>query len=85
MRKLFGVGTPKQLAAMGKALFLVWRAILVVACDLLGMSRTNPAQRQTSIYDRLGDRLERAVTNGTTGNFGWILYFSKKSLTSTGC
>jgi transposase len=85
MRKLFGVGTPKQLAALGKALFVVWRAILVVACDLLGMSRTNPAQRQTSICDRLSSRLERGVTDGTTGTFGWILDFFKKSLTSTGC
>jgi transposase len=85
MRKLFGMGTPKQLAAMRKAFFLVWRATVVVACDLLGVSRTNPAQRQTLIYDGIGYRLERGVTNGTTGSFGWILSSFKKGLSSTGC
>ena len=49
MRKLFGVGTPKQLAAMGKALFLVWRAILVVVCGLLRMGKTIPPERQSSL------------------------------------
>jgi transposase len=85
MRKLFGVGTPKQLAAMGKAHFLVWRAIVVVGCGLLRMSGTNPEERQTSLYDRIWLRLARRVTNGTTGTFSWILHSSKKSLTSTGC
>lgn len=85
MRKLFGVGTPKQLAAMGKALFLIWRAIMAVGSDLLGMNRTNPVESQTLIYDRLGYRLERGETNGTTGTFGWTLCVFKKSLSSTGC
>ena len=43
MRKLFGVGTPKQLAAMGKALFLVWRAIVVVGCGLLSYGLDKPS------------------------------------------
>ncbi len=45
MRKLFGVGTPKQLAAMGKALFLVWRTIGGVGCGLFRTDRTNRAER----------------------------------------
>ena len=78
MRKLFGVGTPKQLAAMGKALFLVWRAIVVVGCERIRMDRTNRAERPKSTYDEICFRLECAVRNGTTGPFGWLLCFFKK-------
>ena len=85
MRKLFGVGTPKQLAAMGKALLLLWRAIVMVGRDLLRMSGTNPAERQSSLYDKIWLRLAREVANGTTGTLGWISHSFKKSLTSTGC
>jgi transposase len=85
MRKLFGVGTPKQLAAMGKALFLLWRAIVMVGRDLLRMRGTNPAERQSSLYDKIWLRLAREVANGTTGTLGWISHSFKKSLTSTGC
>jgi hypothetical protein len=85
MRKLFGVGTPKQLAAMGKTLFLVWRAIVVVGCERFRMDRTNRAERPSSTCDGICFRLEREVTNGTTGTFGWLLRFFKKSLCSTGC
>ena len=85
MRKLFGVGTPKQLAAMGKALFLLWRAIVMVGCDLLRLSGTNPAERQSSLYVKIWLRLARGVANGTTGTFGWISHSFKKRLTSTGC
>jgi hypothetical protein len=85
MRKRFGVGTPKQLAAMGKALFLLWRAIVMVGCDLLRLSGTNPAERQSSLYVKIWLRLARGVANGTTGTFGWISHSFKKRLTSTGC
>jgi transposase len=85
MRKLFGVGTPKQLAATGKALFLVWRTILVVGRELLGMSGTNPSERRISLYGGICFRLQRWVTNGTTGTFGWNWRFFKKRLYSTGC
>jgi hypothetical protein len=85
MRKLFGVGTPKQLAAMGKALFLLWRAIAVAGCALFRMDRTNRAGRLSSTYDGICFRLEREVTNGTTGTFDRFLHFFKKSLCSTGC
>ena len=85
MRKLFGVGTPKQLAAMGKALLLLWRAIVMVGRDLLRMSGTNPAERQSSLYDKIWLRLAREVANGTTGTLGWISHSFKKSVASTGC
>jgi hypothetical protein len=85
MRKLFGVGTPKQLAAMGKALFLVWGSILVVVCDLLRTDETNPAERRRSICHRIWFRLERWVAHGTKGTFGWNLRFFKKGIISTGC
>jgi transposase len=85
MRKLFGVGTPKQLAAMGKALFLVWRAIVVVGCELLRIDRTNRAKKPSSTYARICFRVEREVTNGTTGTFSSLLRFFKKRLCSTGC
>ena len=84
MRKLFGVGTPKQLVAMGKALFLVWRAIVGVGCGLFRMGKTNPSEKQISIYGRICFRLERWVTNGTTAIFGWILRSFEKCVTSTG-
>jgi transposase len=50
MRNLFGMGTPKQLAAMGKALFLLWRTTLVMVCEWLGMGGTNPLGRKISLY-----------------------------------
>jgi hypothetical protein len=85
MRKLFGVGTPKQLAAMGKALFLVWRTILVVECELLGMGRTNPPVGNISLYGGIGSRLQRWVAIGATAAFGWNWRFFRKRLSSTGC
>ena len=85
MRKLFGVGTPKQLVAMGKALSLVWRAIVVVVCDLFHLGKTIPAEKRFSPYDSVCLRLRRGVKNGTTESFGWIFSFFKKCLTSTGC
>jgi IS5 family transposase len=85
MRKLFGVGTPKQLAALGKALFLVWRTILVVVGGLLRMGKTIPPERQSSPYDRICSGLERWVANGTTGTFDRISPSSKKTPISTGC
>jgi len=84
MRKLFGVGTPKQLAAMGKALFLVWRAILVIGCGLLSMGRTNPPERKVSPYGGICLRLQRWVADGTAAAFGWDRRFFKKHLSSTG-
>ena len=85
MRKLFGVGTAKQLAAMGKALFLVWRTILVVGCELFHKDRTNRLARHRSTCDGICSKLVRAVTNGTSETLGWILRFFKKRLCSTGC
>jgi hypothetical protein len=85
MRKLFGVGTPKQLAAMAKALFLVWRAIVVAGCALFRMVGTSPAERQISTHHRLCLRLAREVAHGTIGTYRGILHFSQKSLCSTGC
>jgi transposase len=85
MRKLFGVGTPKQLVAMGKALFLVWRAIVVAGCALFRMVGTSPAERQISTPHRLCLRLARVVAHGTIGTRRWILHFLKGSLCSTGC
>jgi len=85
MRKLFGVGTPKQLAAMGKTLFLVWRGILIVGCGLLGMNRTNPPTRKISPHGGIWSRLQRWVASETTGVFGWNWRFFRKRLTSTVC
>jgi transposase len=85
MRKLFGVGTPKQLAAMGKALFLVWRAIVVVGDERIRMDRTNRVERPTLPYDGICLRLVRQVTNRTTGTFSWLVRSFKKSICSTGC
>jgi transposase len=85
MRKLFGVGTPKQWAAMGKALVLVWRKLLVVICGLLRMGKTTPPERPSSIYGSICSGLERWVTNGTAGTLSRISPFFKKTLISTGC
>jgi transposase len=73
MRKLFGVGTPKQLAAMGKAFFLVWRAIVVAGGGYLRGGWKNPPRAQGSPHDGLGLKLARWVTNRTTGIFDGIL------------
>ena len=85
MRTLFGVGTPKQWVAMGKALLFVCRAIFLVVCGLLRMGKTIPPERPSSIYERIRLRSERWVTNRTTGNLGAILRLSPKSSISTGC
>jgi transposase len=85
MRRLFGVGTAKQMAAMGKALFLVWRTILVVGCELFHKDRTNRWARHRSTCDGICSRLERAVAYGTTEILGRIFRFYKKRLCSTGC
>jgi transposase len=85
MRKLFGVGTAKQLAAMGIARFLVWRTILVVGCELFHKDRTNRLARQRSTSEGICSRLVRAVTNVTSETLGWILRCFKKRLCSTGC
>ena len=85
MRKLFGIGTPKQLVAMGKALLLVWRAIVVVECGLFRAGETNFLLRGISLCERSCLRLDRAVANGATGFFGWNSRFSKNRLSSTGC
>jgi transposase len=85
MRKLFGVGTPKQLAAMGKALFLVLRTILAVGCDLFRLGGLIPAEGQNAIYDRICFKLQRGISNRTNEFFSWVLQPFKKSITSTGC
>ena len=85
MRKLFGVGTPKQLAAMGKVSFLVWRTVVGVGCGLFRMDRTNRAERHNSIHGGICFRLARGVTNGTTETFGWIFRSFKRSFSSTVC
>jgi transposase len=85
MRKLFGVGTPKQLAAMGKALFLVWRAIVAAGCSYLRIGWKKPPGAQSSPHDGICLELERGVTNRATGTSDWILRLFKKSITSTGC
>src|ERR1035441_8142590 len=65
MRKLFGVGTAKQWAAKGKALFLIWRTIVVAGCGLLRVVRTNRVERHRSTYGGICFRLARGGTNGT--------------------
>jgi transposase len=85
MRKLIGVGTPKQLAAMGKALFLVWRTICMVGNDLLRMGGRNGPKRATSIWGGICSKLARPVTDRTTAKFGRIGLHFQKTLCSTGC
>lgn len=84
MRRLFGVGTPKQSAALGKALLHVWRALLIVVCDLLRMGQTTPPARQISLYGSVRSRLECWATNRITGNSVRLLHFCKKTIISTG-
>jgi hypothetical protein len=69
MRKLFGVGTPKQWAAMGKALFLFLRTVLVSVCALPDMDRTNPEVRPGSTSDRIWLILKRVLPESP----GWNL------------
>jgi len=85
MRKLIGVGTPKQMAAMGKALFLVWRAIIDVGYDLFPMNGRNGGERLTSLHGGIWSKLPRVVTDGTTERSGRIFRPFKKTLCSTGC
>jgi hypothetical protein len=72
------------LAAMGKALILACRSILAVVGGPLRMSKTIPPGRQSSLCLSIRFRLERRVTNRTTGNVGAIWRFSKKAIISTG-
>lgn len=85
MRKLFGVGTPKQWVATGKALFLFLRAFLAPVCALPDMDRTNPEVAPGSAWDRIWLLLERWVTRGTTDNSVWNPRSFKNGLFSTGC
>ena len=85
MRKLFGVGTPKQLAAMGKALWLVWQAILGGVGGWLPIGETNPPLRPSSVSSRKCSRLACRVTHRITGNIGGLLRRFAKPITSTGC
>jgi transposase len=85
MRKLFGVGTAKQLAAMGKALFLVWRATLVAGCGYFCVGWKKSPTCENSLHDGLWVRTQRRVTDGTTAAFARFLFFSKKTVSSTGC
>ncbi len=74
MRKLFGVGTPKQLAAMGKALFLVWRTIVGVGCGLFRMDRTNRAERHKT--NTRWNRLQVSAWSNERDNRNFRLDFS---------
>lgn len=85
MRKLFGVGTPKQLAAMGKALFLVLRAILMEGWDLLPGDRINRAGSWNSIYGKPSPGLAGGMEYGKIRIFWPILSFPKNAIFSTGC
>ncbi len=85
MRKLFGVGTPKQLAAMAKTLFLVLRGILAVGWGLLLEGGKTRPEKGESIYQRLSSRLKRGVTDRAAGTFRRSFRFLKKSPFSTGC
>ena len=85
MRKLFGVGTPKQWAARGKALFLLLRAILVAVRALLHADRSHPELQRRSSWDGIWFKLQHWVTHGMTENPGWNPRVFKKGLFSTGC
>ena len=85
MRKLFGVGTPKQLAAMGKSLFLLLRGILVVGWNLLFEGERTRAETGQSLYRRISSGLQRAVTDGAAGTFCRSCRLLKKTNSSTGC
>jgi len=85
MRKLFGVGTPKQLAAMAKAVLLVLRRILALGWGRLLEDGKNRVKKWESIYQSLSSRLKRGVTDRAAGTFRRSFRFLKKSLSSTDC
>jgi transposase len=85
MRKLFGIGTPKQLAAMGKALFRILRAFFPWVWPRLLGTMTNLATELNSAPDELFTKLPGGVGRGAIAAFGGKLAFSEKPITSTGC
>ena len=85
MRKLFGVGTPKQLVAMGKALFLVLREILVVGWDRLLGNVTSRGARWVSICGSVSFKIARTVTDQATRIFCPQRRFFQNGISSTGC
>jgi hypothetical protein len=85
MKKLFRVGTQEQWAAMGKALFLFLRAVLVSVCALPDVDRVNPEVKPGSAWDRIGLILERWVTHLQQETPAGIRALLKKGLLSTGC
>lgn len=85
MRKLFGVGTPKQLAAGGKALFFVLRTILILVWHWLLRDRKSQTGIGRLLYRGVSFKLRCAIPAITTRNCPQSSQFSKNALFSTGC
>jgi len=85
MRHLFGIGTAKQMAAAGKALFLLLRTLL----DVLRVPnhRTTRARAESSAtYQFVVSATVIAwVTNATAWDLRKISHVTKICLSSTGC
>ena len=85
MRKLFGVGTAKQWAAMGKALFLLLRAFL--GFGRAPMHRTTASRGELSSTYKHGLRaiITCHVKIAITGDFPKIWRIQENCSFSTGC
>ena len=85
MRKLFGVGTAKQWAAMGKAPFLLLRAFFGFGCaPVRGMTK-KPVQLTPTYQHGLEAKIPCAGENTIVGNFGEIWRALENPHFSTGC
>ena len=85
MRKLFGIGTPKQLVARGKALVLALRALFGLNCATTPGKMTNRGEGSLSWHHRFYTKLQGWAANPTTPNFSGNSRFLKNTLFSTGC
>ena len=69
MRKLFGIGTPKQLAAMGKALFCLLEAFFAQIRAIFTGTMTSLSTRPDTLRENLWVQLAPAEDSGTTAAF----------------
>ena len=85
MRKLFGIGTPKQLAARGIALFLVWERVFLSGKYLSRQSRRILRGAAASISWTSGFKSARTGQNIETTFFKTLCCVFQKRIISTGC
>ncbi len=85
MRKLFGVGTPKQWAAGAKGLFLFLWVLLVAGWSRMLGDRDGVVEKLEGRWQKRGPRLRYGIGTMRRGIFHAPIAISKNRLLSTVC